>query len=392
MRRIFVLFVFLLAVPLATSVVIAQESPPAATPNGVPVVPPAATATPLLEPTVPTSAPQQVTVEGVSTASPVADTAAATQPPAAQATTVPPAAADAAVTALPATPTIAPPPATDSISLESTNVDRVAQILLPVRNDIEILANNTLGAAIRPTGWNGAFDVNDPQMALKARLDLELLADELVGARPAGWFGVAATSAYATARDIRHDLELLADAVIAPSVRPPNWMGDNPIMRCSRSTQAMALLLESRGLYTPTASPGSPTYCADLDAEVSVFAEVNLLDGTIFAAPPRVSEEEAEQVENPNVPVSVITPGALAYYDRGASQLAGAMPQGILVTPVARSFAEFSRMTLVRGEGFEVFVDYRDTTLDQRTFEALGDINALDVSPSCAVEWCVPAG
>lgn len=373
-RRIAIALVCLSIVP----VVAAQDTP--STPNAVPVIPAAVTETPVVVESAETAVPTP-TVENVTqpTVAPTVQPVQQTSPT--EAPTLPPESVEATVVP----PTDIPPvPALPGS-------DQTGQVLLPARNDIEILANNTIGTAIRPPGWNGTFDVNDPQMALKARLDLELLAQELVGARPAGWFGVQPTSAYATARDIRHDLELLADAVIAPNVRPPNWMGDNPIMRCSRATQAMALLLESRGLLTmPTSSPGSATFCADLETEVSVFAEVALLDGTILSQPERPAPDANSQVENPNEPVSIITPGALAFYDRSATRLAGAVPLNTSVVPVARSYSDFSRMTLVRGEGFEVFVDFQDTTLDTLTYEALGDINAISFSPACIVAWCVP--
>jgi len=268
--------------------------------------------------------------------------------------------------------------------------ERSAQILLAARNDIEILANNTLGAAERPVGWNGTFDVNDPQMALKARLDLELLAEVLTAGRPPGWFGVQPTSAYATARDIRHDLELLADAVVAPNVRPPNWQGDDPILRCNRATQTLALLLA--GQHTAAAVPGSPTYCADLEIQLSVFVETTLLDAAPRRAPSPIPSPPTDvPAPDANTPVSVVSPDTLVYYDRGASQVAGTIPQGTALTPIARSYAQFSRMTLVRGNGFEVFIDYQDTTLDAAMFEALGDVGVLDVTPICELEWCQPA-
>lgn len=336
MRRLFALFL----ISITAGVVFAQDTPPPPpTPTLAPVLAPSQTPAPTLPPPTPI----------LPTATPLPDVA----------------------TLLP-------------------GADRISQILLAARSDLELLANNTLGAATRPNGWNGSFDIEDPQMALKLRLDLESLADQFLdGQRPPNWFGVQATSAYSIARDIRHDLELLADTLVAPSVRPPNWTGDNPVMRCSRSTQALALLLESRGLLNPVASPTSPTYCADLEAEVSVFAEVNLLDTIVFA-PREDAPPPAEEVENPNAPVTIISDTALAYYDRGALESAGIIPQGMAVTPVARSYAQFSRMTLVRGDGFAVFVDYQDTTLDQLTFEALGDVNVIEVNTSCSAAWCVP--
>jgi hypothetical protein len=263
------------------------------------------------------------------------------------------------------------------------DASEVDSILLAARSDLELLANAQLGAADRPAGWNGTYDVANPDMAFNARLDLEILADALLpGARPATWFGLQATSTYSIARDIRHDLEALADTVVGTSVRPPNWLGDDPVMRCNRSTQALALLLTSRSLYTPVTNPGSPTYCYDLMIEISTFTEVNLLDPIPVTPTPQAT------VVDPQGQVSVVGAAAAGFFDRGATQLAGFIPDGTIVQPVARSYAQFSRMTLVRGDGFLLFIDYENTTMDIAQFELLPDINAISVSPACEPEWC----
>ncbi|MEM6527080.1 MAG: hypothetical protein AAF653_02235, partial [Chloroflexota bacterium] len=124
----------------------------------------------------------------------------------------------------------------------------------------------------------------------------------------------------------------------------------------------------------------------DLEAEVSVFTELNLLEQPEPAPAAAAATQAAPQ--NPNAQASIVTPGTIVYFDRGALEIAGIIPQGELFTPVARSYAQFSRMMLIRGEGFELFVDYQNTTLDAPTFEALGDINVIDVAVSCALDWC----
>ena len=288
------------------------------------------------------------------------------------------------------TPTVTPSPtATASptplpdVRDQLPNAAEVDSILLAARSDIEVLANAQLGATDRPTGWNGTYDVTNPEMAFDARLDLEILTDALLtGERPNGWFGLQATSTYSIARDIRHDLELLADTVVAPNVRPPNWLGDDPVMRCNRSTQALALLLTSRNLYTPITSPGNESYCYDLMIEISTFTEINLLDPIPVTPTPQAT------VVNAQAQVSIIGASAAGYFDRGATQLAGFIPDGTIVQPVARSYAQFSRMTLVRGDGFLLFIDYQNTTMDVAQFELLPDVNALTVQAACDIEWC----
>lgn len=287
------------------------------------------------------------------------------------------------------TPTLPPPTATPlpDISTLLTDANATQDILLAARNDLEILANATVGSTNRPDGWSGSYAINDPDMALKARLDLETLANQILPQRPPNWFGARATSGYSIARDIRHDLELLADQAVAPSIRPPNWIGDDPIMRCSRSTQALALLLISRSLYTPTASPASPTYCFDLESEISVYTEVNLLD---IIPTPTPLPGEGESGDDPDTPaaVSIVGENAQTYLDRGATTRAGVVPAGTPIEPIARSYAQFSRMTLVRGDDFLLFVDYQDTTLALEEFEALNNVNTLDATPFCNADWC----
>lgn len=289
-------------------------------------------------------------------------------------------------TPLPPTPT---PTATALPNIASMlpGNSEAGQILLRARNDLEVLANATLGIVERPPGWSGTFDLQDPQMSLKARLDLEILADALATERPSAWSGIQATTEYGIARDIRHDLELLADAVVAPSVRPPNWIGDVPVMRCERSTQALALLLLSQANYIPTSSPASPTYCKDLSIELSLYTELNLLDAELLMRAAAVNAPAPLEAPSPYVPLNLANQTA-AYLDRAAQQQAGIMPSGTLVRPVARSYAQFSRMMLVEGEGFLVFVDYQDTGLQTALFEQLADLATVQSTTFCAATWC----
>jgi len=282
------------------------------------------------------------------------------------------------------TPTLTPSPTPlPDVRELLPDAAEVESILLAARSDLEVLANAQLGATDRPVGWNGTYDVADPDMAFNARLDLEILADALLDSgRPPSWFGLQPTSTYSIARDIRHDLEVLADAVVAPSVRPPNWLGDDPIMRCNRSTQSLLLLLTSRGLYTPTTSPGSETYCYDLMIEISTYTEVNLLDPIPVTPTPQAT------VVDPQGQVTVLGAAAAGFFDRGATQLAGFIPDGTTVQPVARSYAQFSRMTLVRGDGFLLFIDYENTTMDAAQFELLPNVNAITAQTACDAEWC----
>jgi hypothetical protein len=267
-------------------------------------------------------------------------------------------------------------------ALDSPIPSEVLPILINARTDLEILVTSQLGGE-RPIGWSGSLDITNPQLALLIRLDLEVLAARLLSAdlRPDGWFGAVSSTPIAIARDIRHDLELLADQVVQPGVRPPGWAGDKPIMRCDRSTQNLVQLLEITAQFVVTADPASLDYCQQVTIQASQFTEARIL--------------------NPNAPVgtaanAVAPPGSvtangnftIAFLDRNARQSVGIIPSGEALIPVARSFAQFSNMVLVRGANFEVFVDYTTTTLTREQFEALSDVNTLTASPACNADWC----
>ena len=285
------------------------------------------------------------------------------------------------------TATATPPPATATLLPDINQFlrpehDATAKILLAVRNDLEVLAGATLGGT-RPDGWSGSYNVDDPQMPLLVRLDLETFAGSFSNERPLGWFGVNPTTPYALARDARHDLELIADLLVATGVRPPYWIGDDPLMRCSRSTQNLITLLSRQEVFTPLTVPNSPTYCDEVERELNVFVEVTLLSGNFI-----LSGQAPTETPVPPPPMTIISPNTVTYQDRSAQQTAGIIPNGTAFEPLARSYAQFSRMMLIQGDGFVVFVDYQDTTLDALAFEALPNVDTVATAPTCSASWC----
>ncbi len=258
-------------------------------------------------------------------------------------------------------------------------------LLVDARTDLELLASAMMGP-LRPEGWSGSLDTSAPQLTLLIRLDLELLAGGQLGAdaRPDGWFGAVPSTAYFIARDIRHDLELLADNLQGPDVRPDGWTGADPLLRCERGTQTLvSLLVRGDVLDTSAIDPASADYCQALALLASQFSEVNLLSlppgQPIFAA--------QTQADLPGA-ITIASEFAVAFLDRGASQSVGVIPLGTAVTPLARSYVEFSKMLLVEGDGFRVFVDYRDTTLPAEVFDVLGDVDFISTQTLCQARWC----
>lgn len=155
----------------------------------------------------------------------------------------------------------------------------VTPLLLASRLDLESLANEKLGDGMRPPGWTSAYDDTAPDFAINIRLDLELLVGALLGAeqRPAGWFGAVSGSALTIARDVRHDLELLADTVLAYDIRPALWVGADPIMRCSRETQALVVwLVRTTATYELPAAQAGVNYCDSLELHANLVVDILL--------------------------------------------------------------------------------------------------------------------
>lgn len=258
------------------------------------------------------------------------------------------------------------PNATPLPSLSAFTADTLT-LLVNARADLETLASNTLGLT-RPVGWSGSIDTTNPQLALLIRLDLETLAGNTLGIenRPTDWFGAIASTQYAIARDIRHDLELLADTLLESTSRPQGWVGATPILRCDRSTQALAELLERGGIMALNADPNALDYCTQVTQAVSVFTETSLLsmDGQLIF-------NQQTQVATTAGAARIDSRFAVAFFDRGAYQRAGVIPIDERVRPVGRSTTRFSNMMLIQGDDFLLYVDYNDTTLSEDDFKEL---------------------
>lgn len=276
-----------------------------------------------------------------------------------------------------------PRPTPEEVDFIIQDQETPQELLINARLDLELLT--TLLGVERPEGWSGSLDIEDPQLPILVRLDLELLAGVLLGSntRPEGWFGVVASSPYFIARDIRHDLELLANQVIDPANgMPENWLGGEPIVSCDRSTQALVQFLEMNGVFALDADPAADNFCEMARTEASLFVELNFLE------------------EDPTEPGGILTDGglvdsaainsnfAVGFFDRNANGRAGLIPNGTPIQPLGRSYVQYSSMMLIQGEDFEVFVDFQFTTVSEDEFDALPNVDDLTVETTCTADWC----
>lgn len=254
--------------------------------------------------------------------------------------------------------------------------------LINLRNDLELLATAVQGTS-RPDGWSGNLDVTNPQLPLLIRTDMELLlADTLGFSIPAGWFGISLGAVQYQVRDLRHDIEILADALLGAGSRPNGWGGNpNPLWACDRSVQTLYKLMAQGDFFVAVADPASPDYCAILELQLTNFAEQNLF--TIDT-----TESYFTSAVKTTLPGSVLinTDFAVGFFDIVASQRAAVIPNGTAVTPVGRSTVQFSRMALVEGEGFLLFVEYPSTSLSEEEFRVLDAAPA--VQTFCNADWC----
>lgn len=257
------------------------------------------------------------------------------------------------------------------------------RLWLDIREDLETLAEAARPDNSRPVGWSGVNDPFNSDIALLTRLDLELLATSIINPeqRPRGWIGAIASGPYYVARDARHDLELLADLFFGTGQRPEVWRGGDPLFNCNRATQTLVSLLERGGVYRLQIAPNDPEFCRKAELEVTQFAEINILENA------QVSELFADDliILAPN---SITSDVALAWLDSTAVRQVGVVPLGEPIQVVARSYATFSNMMLISGDGFQVFVEYPSTTVTDTQFRRLPNINSIDYSTYCFADWC----
>ncbi len=154
---------------------------------------------------------------------------------------------------------------------EQDGSDVFQRTVFDTRNDLELLADQVLGANTRPQGWTGNISVDSLSFVADVWLDNELLADAVFGegVRPPAWIGVTVSVANILARNVRHDLELTADQVFNGNTRPQEWRGSPlPTTRCDRTLQNLLSVINQFYGIAPTTPESALNYCLAISAEI----------------------------------------------------------------------------------------------------------------------------
>ncbi|MCL4253800.1 MAG: hypothetical protein KJ043_08480 [Anaerolineae bacterium] len=148
------------------------------------------------------------------------------------------------------------------------------------RADLELLADEVIGAGVRPPNWTFNFEWASETAVVDLWFDNESLAEAVfgVGVRPPAWFGATTNDIQLLARNVRHDLELTADEVLgSTTTRPDNWFGAAPIYRCDRTVQNTIRLLGSIYNTQDSVSLTLLSYCDEVRDAI-----VNNLIGIVY--------------------------------------------------------------------------------------------------------------
>lgn len=242
-----------------------------------------------------------------------------------------------------------------------------------VRGDLERLADELLGLALRPQNYRGNRDAGSATFFGDLYLDLELLANDRLGAnvRPDGWSYSVAVSPGLSYLILRYNLELLADATL-PGPRPTGWQGADPLERCAPQLRGLVFITqENYNLSIAAIDPFAGDYCAQVSAAAN---------GIVENPPVLDVVEEGERLLS-------VSDWAFAYLDVAATQYMGVMPAGTPFRAVYRNFGE-STMMFVSGDDFALYIDQRFTNLPVTTFNSLPTLEGVVPLTYCDARWC----
>lgn len=207
-------------------------------------------------------------------------------------------------------------------------IDDLRVFVVDTRNNLDLLADATLGEDERPEGWTANRDVISPQVISDLWYDTELLATALLGQgnRPEGWIGATSPRPEVLTRNVRHDLELLAESQLGDE-RPADWTPPPPLITCSRALQNLAATAQNYFGVVLQTPETVPDYCQAVEFEIEDQLEQRNLLTTL--TPEEITAEtlavrgDLERLADENLGVNVRPPGWFGNRDPESPTLVG---------------------------------------------------------------------
>ncbi len=166
-------------------------------------------------------------------------------------------------------------------------IDNFDSFTLAIRADLENLADEVLGVAIRPPAWTGNIDRTTLTYVGDLWFDSEQLADLIFGlgerpTQPTAWIGLTSDRPIIIARNTRHDVELIADEVYGFGQRPDNWQGASQLFTCSRTLlNTLAVYEQFYNAFSLDVEEGEFGFCTVAESQVQeavTFLEIDVVD------------------------------------------------------------------------------------------------------------------
>lgn len=262
-------------------------------------------------------------------------------------------------------------------------IDDLRVFVIDTRNNLELLADLTLGEGERPEGWTANREVVSPQVVSDLWYDNELLANTLLGAgtRPPGWFGATSARPEILVRNVRHDLDLLAATQFGRDL-PEGWAAAPAIIACSRTLQNLAATAQDFFgvvLQTPEAVLD---YCRAIEFEIEDQLQTrNLLTAL---TPEEITAQilavrgDVERLADENLGVNVRPPGWIGNRDIDSPTLIGDTFLD-LETLATTALSENRPDRWIGAVSNSPFISYRNMRHD---LELLADVTqGIDVRP-----------
>jgi hypothetical protein len=135
--------------------------------------------------------------------------------------------------------------------------------------------------------------------------------------------------------------------------------------------------------FHPADGNESGNYCEEVERELNVFVETTLLTGNFVS---QWASAHRNASSAPSFEHGYRCHCLLLTVLLGKAQ--GSSPVAQAFEALARSYAPFSRMVLIAGEGFVLFVDIKIPRWTRRRLRPCAMWKRFAFTPSCSSAWC----